>query len=200
VDTLSAAERPTAIFVSGPHTNLAEALRLAPEIREHILEIYVMGGSIYVPGNIASDWPEIANQAAEWNIWVDPVAAREVLAAELPLHVMPLDGTNQVLWNESDARAWASPGTPEGSLAADLLQMMQDSWSIKQVYIWDLAAAIAATDARLCPEVALGLDIEMEAGPEQGRTYVREGPANADVCLQPDPDQIRARATSILGK
>ena len=200
VDTLSAAQRPTAVFVSGPHTNLAEALRLDPSIGEDIREILVMGGSIYKPGNIASDWPAIDNRAAEWNIWVDPVAAWEVLAAGLPVQLMPLDGTNQVLWSDSDARAWASSGTPEGSIAADLLRRMLDSWSVEEAYIWDLAAAVATTDGQLCPEVTLALDIELEAGPEQGRTFVLDGPANAGVCLEPDPDRVRARAASILGR
>jgi hypothetical protein len=61
-------------------------------------------------------------------------------------------------------------------------------------------AGSAETNSRLCPEVALALDIEVRPGPEQGRIIVVADPANAGVCLEPDPDQIRARAASILGR
>ena len=107
-ETLSNSTYPIMIFVSGTHTNLAEALRLDPSISEHISGVYVMGGSIYVPGNIESDWPSIHNRVAEWNIWVDPVAADAVFTFGLPLHLIPLDATNQVTWTEADALSWAS--------------------------------------------------------------------------------------------
>jgi inosine-uridine nucleoside N-ribohydrolase len=102
-DTLSASEKPMLVFVSGTHTNLAEALRLDPTLGIHISDLYVMGGSLYVPGNIESDWPEIHNQVAEWNIWVDPLAAHEVFTADLSLHLVPLDATN---WSTNQAIIW----------------------------------------------------------------------------------------------
>ena len=124
VDTLSSSTQPTNVFVSGTHTNIAEALRLDPSIKEHVRDIYIMGGSVYAPGNIESDWTAIHNKVAEWNIFVDPVAAGEVFASGLPLHIVPLDGTNQVAWTESDASSWASQAAPEGVLASDLLSWM----------------------------------------------------------------------------
>ncbi len=93
VETLRSSTQPVMVFVSGSHTNLAEALRLDPGIVKHVRDVYVMGGSIRVPGNIESDWPAIHNKVAEWNIWVDPTAADEVFASGLPLHLMPLDAT-----------------------------------------------------------------------------------------------------------
>jgi pyrimidine-specific ribonucleoside hydrolase len=200
VETLTESAQPVAVFVSGNHTNLAEALRLDPGIASQIRDVYIMGGSIYVPGNIESDWPAIRNSVAEWNIWVDPVAAREVFLSGLPLHLIPLDATNQVTWTESDALGWASSGSPEGVLAGDLLQWMLRSWSPDGVYVWDLVAAIGGTDPALCPEVALSVDVIVEPGPEQGRTVVTDQPPNVAVCLDPEAEQIRARAAYVLGR
>jgi purine nucleosidase/pyrimidine-specific ribonucleoside hydrolase len=101
-DTINCSPEPVLVFVSGSHTNLAEALRLNPEIAGNIREVYIMGGSVYEPGNIKSDWPAIDNSLAEWNIWVDPVAAAEVFSSGLPLHLVPLDATGQVIWTQSD--------------------------------------------------------------------------------------------------
>jgi purine nucleosidase/pyrimidine-specific ribonucleoside hydrolase len=200
VETLNSSTQPVMIFVSGNHTNLAEALRLDPGIADHIREVRIMGGSIYVPGNIESDWPEIHNEVAEWNIWVDPAAADEVLASGVPLHFMPLDATNQVVWTQSDAVAWAASGTPEGVLAGDLLQWMLDSWFPEGVYAWDLVAAVNAADPALCPEVSLSLDVLVAPGPDQGRTVIVDQAPNAIVCLAPDSDQIKALAAGVLGR
>ncbi|MCK5506874.1 MAG: nucleoside hydrolase [Thermodesulfovibrionia bacterium] len=200
VETLYDSTEPMMVFVSGTHTNLAEALRLDPGIGDHIRGVYVMGGSIYVPGNIQSDWPEIHNTVAEWNIWVDPLAASEVFSAGLPLHLVPIDATNQVLWTAADAQTWMSSSFPEAEMAGNVLDWMLQSWSLESAYVWDLVAAVTATDPELCPEVHLAVGIELGAGPEQGRTIVENEPANIWVCLDPDSGQIKARASSIMGQ
>jgi len=200
VETVSGSPQPVLVFVSGNHTNLAEALRLAPGIGENIRAIHIMGGSLHVPGNINSDWPEIDNRVAEWNIWVDPVAAREVFASGRPVYVTPLDATNQVTWTESDARAWASSAAPEGELAGNVLQWMLRSWSPDGVFVWDLVAAITTSDARLCPAVLLAMDVNVTPGPEQGRILITEQSPNSIACLEPDVGQIKANAASILGR
>ena len=200
VETLTNSISPMMIFVSGTHTNLAEALRLDPSIREHITGVYVMGGSIYVPGNIESDWPSIHNRVAEWNIWVDPIAADEVFGSGLPLHLIPLDATNQITWTEADALSWTDSATSQGVYAADILRWMLRSWSTDNAYLWDLAAAVVMTDQRLCPEVPLAIDVVVEAGSELGRTVVGDGTANTLVCLEPDTAQIKLSVVDNLGK
>jgi pyrimidine-specific ribonucleoside hydrolase len=200
VDIVNTSPRPVMVFVSGTHTNLAEALHLDSAIVDNIRDVHVMGGSIHVPGNIKSDWPEIDNEVAEWNVWVDPLAAEEVFASGLAIHLAPLDATDQVLWTESDARAWASSGSPEGTLASDLLQMTLESWSATGVYVWDLVAATQATDSALCPEAPLALEVLVAPGPNQGQTVIAEKTNNASVCLHPDPDQMRALAAGVLGR
>ena len=65
-------ERPGEIGVVaiGPLTNLAEALRREPEFPELVGDVWVMGGAIDTRGNVTP--------AAEFNVWVDPDAARLV--------------------------------------------------------------------------------------------------------------------------
>jgi pyrimidine-specific ribonucleoside hydrolase len=198
IETLSRSDQPALVFISGSHTNLAQALRLEPGIVDQIRAVYIMGGSIYVPGNIESDWPEIHNSVAEWNIWVDPVAARGVFSAGLPLHIVPLDATNQILWTKANGSSWNPSKSSTGGAAVDILNWMLDSWSANGVYIWDLVAAVLATDDNLCPEVPLTLDVLVDLGAEQGRTVVADGPANAQVCLKPDAGQIKARVEEIF--
>ncbi len=63
----------------------------------------------------ASNWPDIHNGVAEWNIGVDPVAADEVFSARLEIHLVSLGATHQVLWFESDAeRQYPYPRAAHG--------------------------------------------------------------------------------------
>jgi pyrimidine-specific ribonucleoside hydrolase len=197
-DTLSASEEPMLVFISGTHTNLAEALRLDPTLKNHIRGLYVMGGSLYMPGNIEHDWPEIHNQVAEWNIWVDPLAAHEVFTADLPLHLIPLDATSKVVWNTADAQTWKDSGTPEAGYASDILKWMLTSWSTNQAIIWDLLAAVTMADPRLCPQTSLALDVNTTPGPEQGQILVTQTTSNAEVCLQPDISQVKLNVADIF--
>jgi pyrimidine-specific ribonucleoside hydrolase len=198
VETVSSSNRPVVIFVSGAHTNLAEALHLDPGIAGNIRDVYIMGGSVNVPGNIHSDWSEFSNETAEWNIWVDPLAASEVFSSGLNLHLVPLDATRQVVWTQSDLPGWESGSSTASDLAADLLQMMLTNWSPDSVYIWDLVAAVQATDPSVCPEASLGIEIITTRGPNEGRTMKVDGSPNVSVCLDPDPDMVKGLVLSVF--
>ncbi|KGJ06199.1 purine nucleosidase [Paracoccus halophilus] len=78
----------------GPLTNIATAFQRAPDIVARVQEIVLMGGAYFEVGNITP--------AAEFNIHVDPEAARLVFASGVPLTVMPLDVTHKAL----TSRAW----------------------------------------------------------------------------------------------
>lgn len=186
------------VFISGTHTNLAQSLSLDPTLGEHIKSVYVMGGNIYVPGNIESDWPEINNQVAEWNIWVDPRAAQEVFSAKLPLRLIPLDATNQITWSAEDALSWTVTGAPEAQYASDILNWMFTEWSTNKVYIWDLVTAVIMTDPRFCHLTPLALEVNTTPGPEQGQLLVKQEASNAEVCLQPDITQVKLSVTGVF--
>ncbi|WCR12209.1 nucleoside hydrolase [Paracoccus stylophorae] len=95
VETLRAQPEGTVTLVPiGPLTNIATALQRAPDIAARIRRIVLMGGAYFEVGNITP--------AAEFNIYVDPEAARIVFASGVPLVVLPLDATHQALTD----RAW----------------------------------------------------------------------------------------------
>ena len=73
----------------GPLTNVATALERAPDIAPKIKQIVMMGGAYFEVGNITP--------TAEFNIYVDPEAAKIVFGAGIPLVVMPLDVTHKTL-------------------------------------------------------------------------------------------------------
>lgn len=90
VDTLCTEPAGTVTLVAiGPLTNIAAALRRAPDIAGRIQRIVMMGGAYFEVGNVTP--------AAEFNVFVDPVAAAEVFGAGIDLVVMPLDVTHKAL-------------------------------------------------------------------------------------------------------
>lgn len=68
------------IVTLGPLTNLALALRKAPDIASRVSRCIVMGGAACTNGNVTP--------AAEYNIWCDPEAAQIVFRCGLPIEMV----------------------------------------------------------------------------------------------------------------
>ncbi len=197
VQTVSASDRPVRLVVTGSQTNLAEALQLDPGITANIRDVFIMGGSLNRPGNIHSAWPVNPNETAEWNIWVDPLAANQVFSSGLDLHLVPLDATDDVIWTKADQQDWETSEAPESRMAAALLRGVLGNGR-KGALVWDLVTAVQATDPALCPEKRLGITILTEPGGEQGRTKLVDQPPNVSVCFDPDPEKVRALAAAVF--
>ena len=97
----------------GPLTNVALALQQAPSIAPRLREIVLMGGGCFEGGNITP--------AAEFNIYVDPHAAQVVLASSVPIVMLPLDVTHQVLTTAARIAALRAVGTRCAIAVADML-------------------------------------------------------------------------------
>lgn len=194
IDTLKESDVPVTILATGPLTNIAEALRRDPSIKNKIGAIEIMGGAVFVPGNLREHLDPVIkqNQVSEFNIWIDPVAAKEVFSAGLPLYLTPLDATNQIGFNRADLEAWKATGTPESIIASEFLDFALTVISGNDPLIpnpaWDLVAAINLNEPSFCKEVPLHLDVITDTLPSttQGQTVVVPGkPANINVCLNP---------------
>ena len=114
VDTLRA-EPAGSITIApvGPLTNIALALRKAPDIASRIKQIVMMGGGYFEGGNITP--------AAEFNIYVDPEAAAEVFAAGIPITMMPLDVTHKAMTTTARTDAIRATGTRTAIAVAEML-------------------------------------------------------------------------------
>ena len=71
------------VVATGPQTNVAMALRQAPDIAQKVKQFVVLGGCFQTPGNITP--------VSEYNIWADPEAADIVLGSGAPVILVPLD-------------------------------------------------------------------------------------------------------------
>lgn len=129
------------LLVIGPMTNIAIALSLYPEIAGQIKHIWFMGGAV-TGGNVSS--------TAEFNIWVDPYAARMVINSGIPMTMVGLDVTEKAILNRQDADCLREAGTKGSILAADILEYMFERCENggEDAMMHDALALAAA----LCPE------------------------------------------------
>jgi purine nucleosidase len=97
------------VVTIGPLTNLALALRLEPDLVGWVDQVVTMGGAAFVAGNVTP--------AAEANVWNDPEAAEIVLGSGLPITMIGLDVTHQVLAD----REWLDRCAQLGTAAGDLV-------------------------------------------------------------------------------
>jgi purine nucleosidase len=103
---------PVTMVPVGPLTNVAMAFLRAPEIKENVSRIVLMGGAAHF-GNVTP--------AAEFNIYVDPEGAAVVFAAGVPITMVGLDATHQARVGAAERERIRALGTPVGQMVADLL-------------------------------------------------------------------------------
>lgn len=105
------------LAVTGPMTNVALALRREPAVARRLKRIVAMGGSRSEGGNITA--------SAEYNIWADPDAAAEVLAAPVEVVLLGLDVTHQVRTPDAVIETIRAIGTPAAQATASMLDFAQ---------------------------------------------------------------------------
>lgn len=159
---------PVTILATGPLTNVAKALEEMDRVHwSKIKEVVIMGRALNHSGNISDapkddprDPPYPDNTVAEWNFWVDSLAAYEVFHSGIPLRLVPLDVTDHIVWGKPDALKWGT-ATPEARWARTMLQIMLEGSGRTVAYGWDLdTAVIACNPASFSREPYPWLDVE----------------------------------------
>jgi purine nucleosidase len=118
IETLRGAEAgEITLCALGPLTNIALALVKAPDIAGKIGELVIMGGAGFELGNVTP--------AAEFNIHVDPHAAAIVIDSGVPITMIPLDVTHQVLTTTKRLAALRALGNHCGAAVAALLDSFE---------------------------------------------------------------------------
>jgi purine nucleosidase/pyrimidine-specific ribonucleoside hydrolase len=142
---------------------------------------------------------------AEFNIWIDPLAAQEVFSAAekgLKIQLTPLDATNKVEFSREDYSAWIATGTPESLIAAEFLDfaltVIQSDDDPNPV--WDLIAAIDLSEANFSPKtlIPLNVDTESDPGANQGQTFVDPNGFPIFVSLDPSFDNLPFNASNLF--
>jgi purine nucleosidase len=158
------------IVTLGPLTNLALAIRREPKLVLAIGRCVVMGGAPCSEGNVTP--------AAEFNIWVDPEAAKMVFRAGLPIEMVGWHlcrGTAAL--NTRDIEKVLAVGTPlaefvirSNSVAAEAYRVQTGETGIS---LPDPIAMAIALRPELCSSSSMHyVDIETASALTRGMTVV----------------------------
>jgi pyrimidine-specific ribonucleoside hydrolase len=201
VERLRNATTPVQILALGPLTNIAEALERDHSLAAHIREIVIMGGAVRVPGNLQDGGVfHTNNQTAEWNIFIDPLAARIVFRSGVPIRLIALDATNKVHIGPEFVREFGSKTlSPLGHVVAEVLKSDRDTIDAGIFYAWDPLAAAALLRPSIVKTAAMHIDIKEDA-PEEGRTMASAAEANARVAVDADAAAFLALFLEAFGE
>jgi len=197
-DVVNAHPGEVTMVLLGAHTDLALALRSDPSLAARIKSVHMMGGAVHVPGNIHREHAAIANDTAEWNLWLDYRAAAEVFDAPIMKGVVPLDATNQVSVDRSYYERFA--GEAESPAAETVAQLWKSQLGRSSgFYIWDAVAAVALT----LPEVAewerMALFVVTDRPENLGQTIdAGDKDCSSMVCLKVDLPRLQDELIRVL--
>jgi len=174
----------------GPLTNLALAVRLHPEIIAAIPDVILMGGAIRKEGN--------TSPLAEFNFYCDPHAAHIVFHSGLPITLVPLDVTYQVILTNQDLLSLL-PQTSRiarfiGDATRFYMEFHDQYQQIEGCVINDPLALAIAFAPHFVDTRSLYVDIDLSGGVSMGKTFAdfyafQNKTANMNVALE-----VRARS------
>ncbi|GAA1329296.1 nucleoside hydrolase [Brachybacterium rhamnosum] len=171
-----ARERPGELegLVLGPHTNLALALEIEPELPRLLRRLHIMGGAIHHRGN--------TGPTSEWNVAVDPEAAQRVLAAFSGVPRRPvlgsLEATEAVRFEPATLEAVeaiaSGTGHPVAQIIADALRFYfafheSDGFGW-MAHVHDPIVAIHAVTGGFASTSPLAVDVELAGTLTRGQT------------------------------
>jgi inosine-uridine nucleoside N-ribohydrolase len=179
------------LVCTGPLTNLAIALNVEPDLPKLLKQVVVMGGAFRAPGN-TKPW-------AEFNILLDPDAAKQVFDTEWPdLTVIGLDVTHQTTISRAQwDQLRADPGA-DATLVADITQFTFVTREREEFFLHDPLALGVAIDPTLVTNEVGQIEMVID-GPERGRTVFTAGGGATKVAFGVDAPRFLARFTGAIG-
>ncbi|GAB4117295.1 MAG: nucleoside hydrolase [Roseiflexaceae bacterium] len=183
IETILANPGEIWVLAIGPLTNIALALRKAPQIAKHMAGLMIMGGVIRGPGRF--DLP-----VTEHNIVCDPEAALVVFQSGAPITLVPLDVTTQVRIYPAGVEQIRAGGSTYHQAVADQVALYPPFGQRGYTFLHDPLAAGLLCDPSFAELIPLQIEIETTGRITSGATIARapreQQPANALVALRVD--------------
>lgn len=171
IDTLSAHPGEVTLICLGPLTNIAMAFMKEPSIVKSVREIVCIAGSYglnrYAFANATGDTPQ-----SEWNVYVDPEAAKLVFESGAPVRAVGLDVATHFDINLSDAQIETLRISPrkEANLVYKMVQFVLGRGFESYCVLIDSMAVAAVIDPTLIATERARVGVETRGELTLGQT------------------------------
>ena len=167
IDAVKAHPGEVTIIAVGRMTNLANALKDAPEIAGLVKEVVIMGGAFNVPGNVTP--------AAEANIHGDALAADVIMTAPWKVVAIALDVTLKTTMSRPTLAELARKGGPEVELLDRISQFYIDFYDgevTNSMVVHDTCACVYVVARELFTTRSGPIRVQV-GGVGEGKTFHR---------------------------
>lgn len=192
IDTIRSFAGEITLVTLGPLTNVALALARDPEIAGMVERCVIMGGIGLGHGNVVP--------AAEYNIWVDPEAAKMVFESGLPITMVGWDVSQKyATFDDAEAerlRRISPLGEFCVAIQTHLRKFGMEKLGLAGFDLPDPIAMAVAIDPAVARVVKrLHVEIETTSSLTRGAVVVdhlgiTENPPNADIVLEASRDRF----------
>jgi purine nucleosidase len=192
-DELRAAPEMVTIIALGPLTNLAHVLHRESQMAAQVGRLIVGGGCVTAPGNVTP--------CAEFNMYCDPMSARQVIRSPMTKTIVPLDVVQELLFTFDLLDQLPSAATKGGALLQKVLPYAFRAYrqfrGIEGIFLHGAVAVAAATHPELFEtEEEAACDVEIEGELTTGATIfdrrnVRKWRPNADLVMGMDVSAVK---------
>lgn len=185
------------IIMLGPVTNLVTAIKKEPSIVDKIKEVYIMGGAVRVPGNITP--------VAEFNFYVDPESAADIMKHGLDIKLISLDVTREARLTEDDLK-YINKKSEYGKFIYNISKYYMDKSSItadKSCLLHDPLVVAAVIDDDILEYETCHLDAEYSSRLCDGKSlgYFNRGyEDNVSLAVLIDKERFKKAFINIISK
>jgi len=185
----------------GPLTNIADVVERRPDLATKVQQIVLMGGGHFEGGNVTP--------MAEFNIYVDPPAAKAVFESGIDIVMMPLDVTHQARTSPARIAAFRDQGTEATISTANMLSFAErfdiERYGLEGGPLHDPCVIAYLIDPEIFRGRHCNVVIETESKLCMGATVVdwweaTKRPKNAFVVNELDADRFYALLAERIGR
>jgi purine nucleosidase len=184
--------KEVAILLLGPATAFARALDRDPELCGLVERVIMVGGAWREAGDVTA--------AAEFHVYCDPTAARQVMRCGAPLTLLPLDVTRQAVFSPTELLHLPNPESSAsrflGQIAPSAIAASAGLYGVEGCYLQDVFGLVALVQPQAFKTRSVAVDVETGGDLTRGATVcdVRWGTtakANVELAVGVDVSAVR---------
>jgi inosine-uridine nucleoside N-ribohydrolase len=199
VDLVKQNPKEVTVVCLGPLTILARALDREPDLSGLIKRLVCVGGAWHETGN--------AGPVSEFHFFCDPLSARQVLHAGIPLTLVPLDVTRKIIFAPTDLLALPDLPSRTGQFLKQILPFgiaaTANLYGIEGFHLKDVLGIVGVVHPELLRTRSASVDVELRGELTRGMTVIDQRPwrsttPNVHLAVEVDAQAVRGYIDGIL--